>query len=77
MDIEELSKKIDEYHEEEKNRAQKERHEDLSIVSLGLGLTAIGFAVKDVDIVDTVVFAVAVGFFLFFGIRAYSKSKKA
>ncbi len=74
MDIDELSKQIKEQHEEDNKRAKKERLENLAFVSLGFGLAVIGLAVKDVDIVNTVVFAVAAIFFLVFGIRAYNKS---
>ena len=81
MDIEELSKKIDKYHEEgiknhekDKKRAKKERYENLSFISLGWGLAIISIAVTNVHIVDMIVFALAAIFFLVVGIRAYRKS---
>ena len=76
MDIEELSEKIEKYHDEEEKRSKKERLENLAFVSLAFGLAVIGLAVKDVDIVNTFVFAAAAVFFLIFGIKAYNKSKK-
>jgi len=76
MDIEELSKQIKEQHEKDVNRAKKERYEDIGLLSLGWGLAIISFAVKDVGTVNTLFFAAAAIFFLFFGIRAYNKSKE-
>jgi len=76
MDIEELSKQIKEYHEQDRKRAKKERYENLGFISLGWGLAIISIAVTNVRNVDTIVFALVAIFFLFVGIRAYRKSKE-
>ena len=74
MDIEELSKKIDKYHDKDRKRAKKERYENLSFISLGWGLAIISIAVTNLRIVDIIVYTLAAIFFLVVGIRTYRKS---
>jgi hypothetical protein len=74
MDIEELGKKIDEYHEKDRKRTKKERYENLSFISLGWSLAIISIAVTNLRIVDIIVYTLAAIFFLVVGIRTYSKS---
>ena len=73
-DIEELSKKIYEYHEKDRKRAKKERYENLSFISLGWGLAIISIAVTNLRIVDIIVYTLAAIFFLVVVIRTYRKS---
>ena len=49
MDIEELSQKIDRYHEEDTNRAKNYRYQSLSYILWGFALatTSIAYATRD------------------------------
>ncbi len=49
MDIEELSKKIDKYREEDTNKSERYRYQDLSYILWGFALGVVGIAYAESD----------------------------
>ena len=76
MDIEELSNKIDKYHEEDIKRAKNERCENLSFISFGFALAATGLAVTNPDCTDRLITSLAAAVLLIIGIVLFRKSRK-
>ena len=65
MDIEELSKKIDKYHSEDKKRAKKDRYERLGLISLGFAATATALVFANPNcIAQLITKLMAVGLFI-------------
>ena len=75
MDIEELSKKIDKYHEEDKNEAKKDRRENLGWIGWGFALAIFSnyFATKDLINVWFAIFFFIIGFIL---LNSFSNKKR-
>ena len=73
MDVEELSKKIDRYHEQDKNEAKKDRRENLGWIGWGFALAIFSnyFTTKDINHVWF-----AITFFIIGCILLVSPSKK-
>lgn len=76
MDIEELSKKIDAYHEEDKKREEKGRYENLGWVLYGFCLGAISLSATSTRNMDIIIYAIAAVIFFFVGAWAVRKSRK-
>ena len=83
IDIEELSNKIDKYHEEDKKRAKKdrkkakkERLENLGYIAFGFALTTTGLAVINPDCTDRLITSLAALVLLIIGVLFFRKSKK-
>jgi hypothetical protein len=55
MDIEELSNKIDKYHEDDEKRAKKDKYENISYVASGLALATLSIFIAEKDWIVAVV----------------------
>ena len=77
MDIEELSNKIDKYHEEDIKRADRDKKENLGYISFGFALAATGLAVTNPDCTDRLITSLAAVVLLIIGIVLFRKSRKS
>ena len=78
MDIEELSNKIDKYHEENKKRAKRSKYENMSYIAGGFTLAALGLAVSSLSIspAGSIVTFLAAAIFFITCLYSYNKSQK-
>ena len=78
MDIEELSKKIDKYHEENKKRAKRSKYENISYIAGGFTLAALSLAVSSLSIspASSIVTFLVAAIFLISCLYSYIKSRK-
>lgn len=76
MDIEELSKKIDKYHEEDIKRAKRDNKEHLGYIAFGFAIAAVGLAFSSQHPIGIFILIFASLFLIFVGIVAFRQSKE-
>ena len=82
IDIEELSNKIDKYHEDGEKRAKKDKYANVSYIAGGFTLAALGLAVSNLNItrlpelIGVILMFLAATIFFTISIYSYKQSQK-
>jgi len=77
MDIKELSKKIDKYHEEDIKRAERDKKENLYYIAFAFAIATLGLAFSSQHSIGMFILIIASLFLIVIGIIALKQSQKS